>query len=276
MGMYTELILGIEFKEDTPEYIIEAIDCLINKSDKGIISDEAQNFIDEYTLALLLHGCSYYFAVNRPNCAFWEDESDKHWHLSSRANLKNGGRIEKFLNFIKDYVEGGAGPLGVFAYVHYEQSEFPTIWTKSGPSKYDISSIEAIYDKEINKYYDTFNMLYSKFCPDFVLTTKVLEKYGLTSSTYNQHDCMRIGLEEVANRISMPYDEQLEKTMKLNRKLLDVFKEIMLQSTYLEDDIKNIKEEIEKHPNDELLEVLEDLEYTKSTIDNYLKKVVEE
>ena len=48
MGMYTELILGIEFKEDTPEYIIEAIDCLINKSDKGIISDEAQNFIDEY------------------------------------------------------------------------------------------------------------------------------------------------------------------------------------------------------------------------------------
>lgn len=224
----------------------------------------------------MLHGCSYYFAVNRPNYAFWEDEYDNHWHLSSRANLKNGGRIEKFLNFIKDYVEDGAGPLGVFAYVHYEQSEFPTIWTKSGPSKYDISSIEAIYDKEINKYYETFNALYSKFCPDFVLTTKVLEKYGLTPSTYNQHDCMRIGLEEISNRISMSYDEQLEKTMKLNRKLLDVFKEIMMQSTYLEDDIKNIKEEIEKHPNDELLEVLEDLEYTKSTIDNHLKKVVEE
>lgn len=276
MGMYTELILGIEFKEDTPEYIIEAIDCLINKSDKGIISDEAQNFIDEYDLGLMLHGCSYYFAVNRSNYAFWEDESDKHWHLSSRANLKNGGRIEKFLNFIKDYVEGGAGPLGVFAYVHYEQSEFPTIWTKGGPLKYDISSIEAAYDKEINKYYDTFNMLYSKFCPDFVLTTKVLEKYGLTHTAYNQHDCIRIGLEEVANRISTPYDEQLEKTMKLNRKLLDVFKEIMMQSTYLEDDIKNIKEEIEKHPNDELLEVLVDLEYTKSTIDTHLKKVVEE
>ena len=276
MGMYTELILGIEFKEDTPEYIIEAIDCLINESDKGIISDEAQNFIDEYNLGLMLHGCSYYFAVNRPNYAFWKDESDKHWYLSSRANLKNGGRIEKFLNFIKDYVECGAGPLGVFAYVHYEESEFPTIWTKSGPHNYDIPSIEAIYDKEINKYYDTFNALYSKFCPDFVLTTKVLEKYGLTPSTYNQHDCMRIGLEEVANRISMPYDEKLEKTMKLNRKLLDVFKEIMLQSTYLEDDIKNIKEEIEKHPNDELLEVLEDLEYTKLTIDNHLKKVVEE
>ena len=276
MGMYTELILGIEFKEDTPEYIIEAIDCLINKSDKGIISDKAQNFIDEYDLGLMLHGCSYYFAVNRPNYAFWKDESDKHWHLSSRANLKNGGRIEKFLNFIKDYVESGAGPLGVFAYVHYEESEFPTIWTKDGSSKYDISSIEEIYDKEIKKYYDTFNALYSKFCPDFILTTKVLEKYGLTSSTYNQHDCMRIGLEEVANRISTPYDEQLEKTMKLNRKLLDVFKEIMLQSTYLEDDIKNIKEEIKKHPNDELLEVLVDLEYTKSTIDTHLKKVVEE
>ena len=119
-------------------------------------------------------------------------------------------------------------------------------------------------------------MLYSKFCPDFVMTTKILEKYGLTPSTYTQHDCMRIGLEEVANRMSMTYDEQLEKAMKLNRKLLDVVGGIITQAAYLEDDIKNIKEEIEKHPNDKLSDLIEELEDTKLTIDEYLKKVVEE
>ena len=276
MGMYTELILGIEFKKDTPEYIIEAIDCLINESDNDKISDEAQIFIEEYDLGLMLHGCSYYFAVSDPNYAFWKDKYDKKWHLSSRANLKNGGRIEKFLNFIKDYVDGGSGPLKVFAYVHYEESEFPTIWTVEGPCKYDISSIEARYDKAINKYYDTFNKLYSKFCPDFVLTTKILEKHGLTPSTYTQHDCLCIGLEEVANRISKSYDEQLEKTMNLNRKLLDAFKEIMIQSSYLEIDIKNLKAEIEKHPGGDLSDMIEELEGTKLMIDEHLKKVIEE
>lgn len=274
--MYTELILGIEFKKDTPEYIIEAIDYDVNKQYEGKISDEAQKFIDEYELGLMLHGCSSYFAVDCPNYAFWEDKYDNCWHLSSRANLKNGGRIEKFLNFIKDYVKNGAGPLKVFAYVHYEESEFPTIWTIEGPCKYDISSIEARYDKAINKYYDTFNKLYSKFCPDFVLTDKVLEKHNLTPSTYTQHDCLCIGLEEVANRISKSYDEQLEKTMLLNRKLLDVFKEVMIQSSYLEVDIKNLKEEIENHPRGELSDLLEDIEDTKLSIDEYLKKVVEE
>lgn len=274
MGMYTELILGIEFKKDTPEYIIEAIDCIINENE--IISDDAQKFIDEYELGSIFHGCSYYFAVDRPNYAFWKDTYDESWHLSSRANLKDGGRIEKFLNFIKDYVENGAGPLGVFAYVQYEESEFPTIWTIDGPINYDIASIENRYNKAINKYYDTFNMLYSKFCPDFVMTTKILEKYGLTPSTYTQHDCICIGLEEVANRISMSYDEQLEKTMKLNRKLLDAVGGIITQAAYLEDDINNLKEEITKHPNDKLSNLLEELEDTKLTIDGYLKKVVEE
>jgi hypothetical protein len=276
MGMYTELILGIEFSNDTPEYIIEAFDYLINKLDDAEISDDARTFIDEYHVSMMLFGCSYYFAVTNPNYAFYRDGIDKKWHLSSRANLKNGGRIEKFLNFIKDYVADGSGPRHLFAYVQYEESEFPTLWFPEGPCKYDISSIEARYDKAINKYYDTFNTLYSKFCPDFVLTTKILEKHGLTPSTYTQHDCLCIGLEEVANRISKSYDEQLENTMKLNRKLLDVFKEIMIQSSYLESDIKNLKEEIEKHPNGDLLDLVEELEGTKLMIDEHLKKVIEE
>ena len=119
-------------------------------------------------------------------------------------------------------------------------------------------------------------MLYSKICPDFVLTPKILEKYGLTPSTYTQHDCMRIGLEEVANRMSMTYDEQLEKAMKLNRKLLDVFDSITIESAYLETDIKNLKEEIKNNPNNKLSNLIEELENTKLSIDEYLKKVSEE
>jgi len=50
----------------------------------------------------------------------------------------------------------------------------------------------------------------------------------------------------------------------------------MIQSSYLEVDIKNLKEEIEKHPAGELADLLEDIEDTKLSIDEYLKKVVEE
>ena len=88
MGMYTELILGIEFKKDTPEYIIEAFNYLINKVDGAEISNEALKFIDEYQVSLMLHGCSAYFAVDCPNYAFWEEKFDNCWHLSSRSNLK--------------------------------------------------------------------------------------------------------------------------------------------------------------------------------------------
>ena len=120
MGMYTELILGIEFSKDTPEYIIEAFDYIINKHYDGEISEDARQFIDEYSVSLMLQGCSYYFAVNKPNYAFWQDKFDEAWHLSSRANLKNGGRIEKFLTFITPYVSYGSGQNNVFAY-HFAQ-----------------------------------------------------------------------------------------------------------------------------------------------------------
>ena len=76
MGMYTELILGIEFSNDTPEYITEAFDYLINKHDDAEISEEARNFIDEYHVSMMLFGCSYYFAVTNPNYAFYRDGYD--------------------------------------------------------------------------------------------------------------------------------------------------------------------------------------------------------
>lgn len=245
MGMYTELILGIEFSNDTPEYITEAFDYLINKHDDAEISEEARNFIDEYHVSMMLFGCSYYFAVTNPNYAFYRDGYDKKWHLSSRANLKNGGRIEKFLNFIKDYVTDGSGPRHLFAYVQYEESEFPTLWFPDGKCEYNPEDFERFYDDQVNKYYQTFNTIYNEICPDFVVTGDILKENGLQPDTYNYHDVMRIGVAEIVRRLKQPYDDRLTETMALNAKLIRAQTDWDYEKIELEYEIKALQSEIE-------------------------------
>jgi len=245
MGMYTELILGIEFSKDTPEYITEAFDYLINKDDDAEISDDAQIFIEEYQVSMMIFGCSYYFAVSNPNYAFWKDKYDKTWHLSSRANLKNGGRIEKFLNFIKDYVADGSGPRHLFAYVQYEESEFPTLWFPEGKCEYSPTDFERFYDDQVSKYYQTFSTIYNEICPDFVVTEEILKENGLQPDTYNYHDVMRIGITEIVRRLKQPYEDRLIETMALNAKLIRAQGDWNYEKMELEYEIKALQEEIE-------------------------------
>lgn len=214
MGMYTELILGAQLKKDTPSYIIEAFDYVINKDDSAEISDEAKTFIDEYSLYTLFYCTSYYFGVIDSTRSFRYDSIAGQWCISTRANLKNGGRIEKFLEFIKDYIEDGSGPTNIFAYVQYEESDFPTLWTPSGKYSYDASGFEEYYNKQVNEYYSLFNKLYYGICKDFAITPEILEQYGLTADTYTQHDGLRIGLEEMLKRMTASQDENYKALME--------------------------------------------------------------
>ncbi len=51
------------------------------------------------------------------------------WNLSSRANLKNyDDEIEKFLNWIKPFLEQGSGERDFYAIVCYEEQAEPTIY----------------------------------------------------------------------------------------------------------------------------------------------------
>ena len=144
MGMYTEFIFGCALKKDTPKVCVDALDLLINGDhpieyddkkyhrDMPIIrttpEEEIKQFIEEYSLNRLIYSCSYYFGAPT-NSEFFQDKIDKTYRISIRSNLKNYEReIEKFLKYIKPYIDYGSGIDNIYAYVLYEESSDPTIY----------------------------------------------------------------------------------------------------------------------------------------------------
>lgn len=122
MGMYTELIFGAQFKEDTPK---EVIDALRYMAGHDIPEPSSYPMKGERNP---LNGGSYYFAVTDPVVKMWQDGINGSWILSSRANIKNyEGEIDKFLTWVKPYIEQGSGSREFYAVVTYEESENPTI-----------------------------------------------------------------------------------------------------------------------------------------------------
>lgn len=117
MGMYTELIFGCSLKEDTPNEVIERLDRMIN--DPDFFSDF--NFI--------FRGGSYYFGVNKPVSSLRKDYISGQWVISTRSNIKNyNNEIERFLYWIKPYIDQGSGYRDMYAIVTDEEAEEPTIY----------------------------------------------------------------------------------------------------------------------------------------------------
>lgn len=163
MGMYTEFIFGCSLSKDTPKICIDTLDYVINGenkhpkyenpetweekkyNDKFIertsTDDEIQAFIGEYDFGRLFCSGSYYFGAPVVR-KFYYDDIDKTYKISTRANLKNYGRqIERFIDYIKPYIESGSGyEHNIFAYVQYEEAEFPTIYGIDGT--YEVNPIK--------------------------------------------------------------------------------------------------------------------------------------
>lgn len=125
MGMYTELIFGAEFKEDTPTQVIKALRYML-----GELEEKPEDFpLLEGRCEWLFQGGSYYFAINNPVNKMWFDTIDNSWHISTRSNIKNyENEIETFLEWIKPYIASGSGSRDMYAIVMYETAERPTIY----------------------------------------------------------------------------------------------------------------------------------------------------
>jgi len=120
--MYTELIFGAELKTETPIEVINTLKYMVGDIDEptNILYKENRN---------PLMGSSYYFGVNRPVSKMYYDEISKAWVLSSRANIKNyNDEIEKFLGWIKPFINSGSGNRDMYAIVIYEEQDTPTIY----------------------------------------------------------------------------------------------------------------------------------------------------
>ena len=126
MGMYTEIIFGAGLKRNLSEEIVDII--------KRMISGEAYKDVPNHPYFkserswLLCSGGSYYFpGTIEPK--FWYDNISKQWYLHFRTNIKNyDSEIEKFLDWIKPYIEDGCGRKNFYAIVTYEEDDEPTIY----------------------------------------------------------------------------------------------------------------------------------------------------
>lgn len=200
--MYTELIFGATLKEKTPTYATQALDWVINDNVDGKLSDEAKQFIEEYSLSKLIWCTSYYFGAhsNKPSCVF--DKTANRWCISFRANCKNyKGEIEKFIEFIKPYVEYGSGLTNIFAIVQYEEDDYPTLYGIE--DKYEYLDKERITtDRKLaNKLIEIINDLYYFGSPDLVIDENKLKEYGIDEADVNTIDGYRIMVDVIKKRL---------------------------------------------------------------------------
>jgi hypothetical protein len=132
MGMYTELILGCRFKKDTPDNLIYTIAVLTGRENILLsltsIKGKEYKMLWEKTRNPL-NGDSYSF-FPRPSCMFWLDNITSQYYIQCRSSIKNyDNEIEKFLELIKPYIDRGVGELNIYAYVLYEENQYPTFYS---------------------------------------------------------------------------------------------------------------------------------------------------
>ena len=165
MGMYTEFIFGCSLSKDTPKIAIDSLDYVVNGENKRpkyenptdwaetlynskyiertSSYDDIQKFIGEYDLGRLFCCDSYYFGAPQ-SAKLYYDTIDGTYKISTRASLKNyNGQIEKFIDYIKPYIKSGSGyEHNIFAYVQYEEAEFPTIYGIDGTYEVNPTAIK--------------------------------------------------------------------------------------------------------------------------------------
>lgn len=243
--MYTELIFGATLKEKTPTYVTQALDYVINDTDDTDdtvnvkLSDESKYFINEYSLSKLIWCTSYYFGAhtNKPSCVF--DKTSNRWCISFRANCKNyKGEIEKFIEFIRPYVEYGSGLTNIFAIVQYESDDYPTLYGIEG--KYEYLDKERITTdrKFANELIKIINDLYYFGSPDLVIDKNKLKEYGIDEDDYNTIDGYRIMVDVIKKRL---IDNGVTEDLK---RLADENSELKEKLMYTEFDLDTYKNKV--------------------------------
>ena len=122
MGMYTELVLAVEFRSDTPAYVFDMLKIMID--DRGVpetilLPDHPLFKTDRWAYMLRCDSACF------PGESYVKlDESRMFTELTLRCSLKNyDSEIEWFLDFIKPYLQTN----GYLGYMRYEEYDYPTL-----------------------------------------------------------------------------------------------------------------------------------------------------
>lgn len=122
MGMYTELVVGIQLKQDAPEDVVETLKYMAGDIEY-LATVPIHSLFQTSRWKHMFRSSSYYFDGDTRSTMRYDDIS-KAYHLTIRCDLKNyDSEIEEFLDWIAPYscTEGFVG------YYRYEEAENPTL-----------------------------------------------------------------------------------------------------------------------------------------------------
>ena len=245
MGMYTEFIFGCELSKNTPKECIDALDYCINDTwengvpvkkpkyenpqtyeekrfnenyiDRTTSQKDLEAFYEKYDFSRLFQSCSYYFGAANPIGKFFYDEISDSYHISTRADLKNyNQQIQNFIEYIRPYVIGGSGTKDVFAYVQYEEDDFPTVYTMDGGEYHiDDPKVTAEYTASMDKRWKLLEKLFTELAPEYEITEEECKKYGVEPDKCTHED----GWVMMADYICNKYKKAAKKFKKEHESL---------------------------------------------------------
>ena len=119
MGMYTEIYVNVDLKEETPLDVINVLKAMCGEFDNSSLLGKPDRW------ACLFYSGSYY--TPNTSCAkLTFDKISNQWSLLGKGDIKNyDEEIEKFFEWIMPFIDGFEGDF--IGYSRYEESQSPKL-----------------------------------------------------------------------------------------------------------------------------------------------------
>jgi hypothetical protein len=123
MGMYTEIYINVDLKEETSDDVIQVLKAMC----RMLPDQECDEVLVDYPQRwrCLFSNMSYY--TPSTSCRFLQfDKITNRWSLLGKGDIKNySGEIEKFFEWIMPHIDGCPGDF--IGYSRYEEDLQPTL-----------------------------------------------------------------------------------------------------------------------------------------------------
>ena len=134
MGMYTELVLKCEIKDDVPAYVKDVLKYLFKSGDEPQMLPK-HAFFECPRWPMVGRSGSFYHHPN-PVSDYWtghEGADNRGGQIFSRSDLKNyNDELTKFLDWLMPYIDQPDG--ACIGWTWYEEDDKPTLIYKTGES----------------------------------------------------------------------------------------------------------------------------------------------
>ena len=123
MGMYTEIYINVDLKEDTPDEVINVLKAMCNFDYQ---SEHLARFHKRWSY---LFSNGSYCTPHTSTANLTYDSISKQWSLLGKGDIKNyNSEIEEFFEWIQPHIDANEGDF--IGYMRYEENQLPELITK--------------------------------------------------------------------------------------------------------------------------------------------------